>query len=60
MASEIPSGTEGIIVPYDQAFIDQLKSHEGFPRRVLDVLESALKSGNPPSTETIEAALDEA
>ena len=26
----------------------------------MDVLESALKSGNPPSTETIEAALDEA
>ena len=26
----------------------------------MDVLESALKSGNPPSTETIEAAMDEA
>lgn len=46
-------------VPYDQTFIDQLMWQNGFPKRVIDLLQAWLDTGTPPTTLEIERALDE-
>ena len=50
---------EGVEFSYDQAFIDQLTWQDGFPRRVIDLLQQWLDTGNQPSTSEIEQALDD-